>query len=102
MTKPRAVVSASLAERGWREQWVNEEEAAALSGFSPDGFRHNIAELESAGFPRPNRWNGLRSAEAIAEFWRREAVRQAERPRRPSTRELETFNDNQSLGRTAT
>ena len=92
MTKARGAIAVSLAERGWREQWANEEEAACLSGLSSDAFRHKLPELEIAGFPRRNSWNGLRFTPAIEEFWRRESARGAERPRRPATRELETFH----------
>lgn len=72
MTKPRAVVSASLAERGRPEQWANEQEAAALSGLSPDAFADQVPELESAGFPHISPRTGKRFIEAIIDFWRRE------------------------------
>lgn len=70
MTKPRAVVSASLAERGRPEMWANEQEAAALSGMKPETFASKVKQLEALGFPLKSAWNTKRFIPAIIDFWR--------------------------------
>lgn len=72
MTKARAVISASLAERGRPEMWANEAESAALSGVGAEEFRGMREDLEAKGFPRVNPTNGMRFIPAIIDFWRRE------------------------------
>ena len=72
MTKPRALVMASLAERGRPEMWANEAESAALSGLGAEEFRGMRQSLEAKGFPRINPTNGLRFIPAIIDFWRRD------------------------------
>jgi hypothetical protein len=52
--------------------WANEQEAAALSGFSPEQFRAALPKLEEAGFPRKNSWNGSRFIPMILSFWARQ------------------------------
>lgn len=72
MTAPRGKVEASLAERGRPAMWANEQEAAVLSGYSPEAFRKALPSLEKAGFPPVLPRNGQRFIPAIVDFWRRE------------------------------
>jgi hypothetical protein len=72
VTAPRGKIEASLAERGRPAMWANEQEAAVLSGYSPERFRAALTELEKAGFPQVNTWNSLRFIPAIEDFWRRQ------------------------------
>jgi hypothetical protein len=72
MTNPRSKIESSLAARGRPALWANEQEAAALSGYSPEAFRQDLASLEKAGFPPKNPWNGLRFIPAILHFWNRQ------------------------------
>jgi hypothetical protein len=69
MTAPRGKVEASLAERGRPAMWANEQEAAVLSGYSPEAFRSALAGLERVGFPQINTLNGKRFIPAIINFW---------------------------------
>jgi hypothetical protein len=69
MTRRRADVSASLAERGRPENWATEDEAAALSGMSRDRFNALLLKLHAAGFPQRTPWNGKRWIPAILDFW---------------------------------
>lgn len=75
MTKRRADISVSLADRGRPESWANEQEAAALSGMAPERFREQLPALESIGFPKPCGWNAKRFVPAILAFWEREHER---------------------------
>ena len=72
MTRKRAEIVASLADRGRPELWANEDEAAVLSGMDVKRFRAHLTLLEGAGFPRPSAWNGLRFIPAIIAFWHKE------------------------------
>jgi len=49
--------------------WANEQEAAVLSGYSPEAFRAALSGLEKAGFPQVSRWNSKRYIPAIINFW---------------------------------
>ncbi len=69
MTAPRGKVAESLAARGRPENWANEQEAAVLSGYSPENFRQALRGLEAMGFPQVNRLNGKRFIPAILNFW---------------------------------
>jgi len=68
VSKPRIHISASLAERGQREIWANEAEAAALSGMSMTTFYLHVRKLEKAGFPHKTACNGKRFIPAIKGF----------------------------------
>jgi hypothetical protein len=96
MTKPRALVSASLAERGRPEMWANEAESAALSGLSSDDFRTKRQALEAKGFPRVNPLNGQRFIPAIIDFWRRdhESGIAPAKPKPRGQQHLENWGDN--------
>lgn len=75
MTKPRGVVSASLAERGRPEDWADDSETACLCGMCVVTFYGKVEALEAIGFPRASSWNGKRYIPAIREFWAREHQR---------------------------
>jgi hypothetical protein len=72
MTAPRAKVSASLADRGRPEMWVNEQESAVLSGMEIDKYYASLPRLEASGFPKKNPWNNKRFVPTIIDFWKRE------------------------------
>jgi hypothetical protein len=80
MTKARIVIMESLAARGHPEYWATEEEAAALSGVTPDRFREKVAEWEVKGFPKITPDNGKRFIPKILAYWQRESDRVALKP----------------------
>jgi hypothetical protein len=49
--------------------WANEQESAALSGYSVEGFKKALPTLEATGFPKNMPLNGLRFIPAILNFW---------------------------------
>jgi hypothetical protein len=73
MTRPRADISASLAERGLAEWWANQAETAALCGLSTQEFVKKLPELEARGFPPVVPANGKRFIPHIRRFWEAEA-----------------------------
>jgi hypothetical protein len=54
---------------GLSQQWADENEAAVLSGYSPEKFRQKVNTLEAQGFPPINPLNGKRPVQAILAFW---------------------------------
>lgn len=81
MTKPRAAISASLAERGLEEWWANEAEAANRCGMTPETFKLRLPELERLGFPKVQPMNGKWFIPDIRAFWtRQQAATQLQRP----------------------
>ena len=75
MSKPRGLISESLAARGRPELWANETETAALCGMSYDVFSEKISDMERLGFPQKSEWNGKRFIPLIEQFWREQSVR---------------------------
>ncbi len=71
MTRPRLNISESLARRGRPENWATDDEAAALSGMSPNVFARAVPELEKKGFPQINAVNRKRFIPHILAFWER-------------------------------
>lgn len=69
MTKPRAAVSASLAAKGHPAYWANEDEAAILSGMSPNAFKIWLRSKAALGFPKPDPNNDKRRIPDILAFW---------------------------------
>jgi len=49
--------------------WVNEKEAADLSGMSPNKFKAMLPTLERLGFPKRNELNGKRLRHSVLLFW---------------------------------
>lgn len=72
MTRARAQIAQSLAERGRPELWADDEESALLSGMTMERFRAHLTLLENEGFPKPSPWNGKRFIPAIVAFWHKE------------------------------
>ena len=72
MTTSKIKIESSLAERGRPAIWANDQEAAVLSGYTPEAFRKAVPALESAGFPQKSPWNGLRHIPSILHFWARQ------------------------------
>lgn len=95
MTVAKGKVEASLAERGRPAMWANEQEAAVLSGLSPDRFRRLVAQIDAEGFPRIEPHNGLRFIPAILRFWASRAGLPVDGGRLPfaGARDLEDPND---------
>lgn len=71
MTAPRAQIEASLAARGQKVLWANEQESAVLAGYGADGvdFRAALPKLETRGFPPINPSNNKRFIPAIEAFY---------------------------------
>lgn len=97
MTAPRSKIEQSLADRGRPVYWANEAETAVLSGMSPEAFRCKLPQLDTLGFPKPNRLNGLRSIPAILAFWRiTENDKAGDLLEFPDGREVEAWDGNSS------
>lgn len=69
MTRRRADIATSLAERGRPEMWANEAEAASLCGLSPNEFKAKLPDLERQGFPPQHPVNGKRYIPHILAFF---------------------------------
>jgi hypothetical protein len=99
MTVPsRAKIIASLAEAGRPLMWADENQAAVLSGFSPERFRREVRGLELRGFPPINSLNGKRSIPAILAFWKLPANDTAAGPA-PDDRTVENWDDERTTAK---
>lgn len=101
MTAPRGKIEASLAAKGWKNPWANEQESAVLAGFGADGiaFRGALPDLEARGFPPINPSNNKRFIPAIEAFYWAEldSLRQARAELPPSN--VRTFEEIQNDSR---
>lgn len=87
MTRRRVEIAASLATRGHPAYWANDDEAAILSGMSPNAFRDWLKTPEAVSFPKSDPRNGKRRIPDILAFW---GLDKGE-PQQRSAAELETF-----------
>lgn len=87
MTRPASSL-ASVPD----DLWVNEGQAAHLSGMSPNRFKAMLPDLERRGFPRRNALNGKRLKVSILQFW---GLTQ-NRDMQPDDRQLERWDGQRS------
>ncbi len=98
MTVSRGKIGKSLAERGRPAMWANEQEAAVLSGMSPDRFRKAAPILEASGFPKIEPENGLRFIPGILRFWAARAGEPVESVAPPPILRAIDFEDDHTNG----